>query len=77
MPAKSYQRFVVETESGDGEAVKAASDQPWVVTIPQGGFEWYGTVKQVQKEIVKRYTDPDPESYINFGPVENEPPSTP
>lgn len=47
-------RIRVITPDGDGEAVRAGCGLPWLVSLPQGDFRWYGNVAEVKREIVRR-----------------------
>ena len=55
MAASTYPKsFQIETDDGEGEAVKPEQGAAWDISYPTGGFRWFGTPKQVQSEIRKR-----------------------
>jgi hypothetical protein len=49
------QTFIIKHEDGDGEAVKERREGQWIVSVPEGGFRWFGNVAEVRAEIKNRF----------------------
>ena len=45
--------FFIDTNLGEGEAIKSGSGELWEVSLPTGGFRFDGNVVTVKRKIVK------------------------
>lgn len=59
--------FYIDTNLGEGEAIKEEQGCPWEVSLPTGDFRFDGNIVEIKREIIK-YCQARPDDYTHcFG----------